>query len=135
MTKQCIGCMEHKQDDEFYPSRNSEDGLNRYCKQCCKVNRSLESVRKRDKSSKISYRQCHRAKQLGTECDTAITLAGVFKADRGICGICGLWVQPRHSSMDHIHPLAKGGTHTWHNIQLTHLKCNLKKSSKYPYSM
>jgi 5-methylcytosine-specific restriction endonuclease McrA len=128
--KKCVLCMMHKKNEEFYKAKGSEDGLNRYCKQCCKVNRSLESVRKRDKRSKMSYRQRHRAGVLGVECDTSITLAGVFRAGFGHCGICKKWVQPRHASMDHVHPLSKGGTHTWDNIQLTHLVCNLRKGDR-----
>ncbi len=128
--KRCVGCMNIKPADAFYDSKSSADGKNRYCIQCCKVNRSLESVRKRDKSSKMSFRQRHRAQNLGVVCDNTITLAGVFKRDRGICQVCKMWVQPRRASMDHTFPLSKGGTHTWDNIQLTHLICNLRKGAK-----
>ncbi len=128
--KRCVGCMNFKEPEEFYASRGSEDGLNRYCKQCCKVNRSLENVRKRDKSSKISFRQRHRAKLLGVECDDTITLAKVFKMAGGTCAICEGWVQPRKASIDHTYPLGKGGTHTWDNVQLVHLICNLRKGDR-----
>ncbi len=128
--KQCVLCMMHKKNGEFYVAKGSEDGLNRYCKSCCKVNRSLEGVRKRDKHSKISYRQRHRAGVLGVECDNSITLVGVYKQAFGICGICNTWVQPRHASIDHKHPFSKGGTHVWSNVQLTHLICNLRKGDR-----
>ena len=131
--KKCIMCMMHKRNGEFYVSRNTDDGLNRYCKQCCKVNRSLEGVRKRDRSSKISYRQRHRAGVIGCECDNSITLVAVYRVSFGTCCICKSWVQPRHASMDHIHPLSKGGTHTWGNVQLVHLRCNLQKGAKLNY--
>ncbi len=131
--KQCVKCMMHKPNGDFYPDRKSEDGLNRYCKGCCKVNRALEGVRKRDRSSKMSYRQRHRAGVLGVECDDTINLVGVYKAAFGLCCICKVWVQPRHASMDHIHPLSKGGTHTWDNVQLVHLRCNLRKGAKLDY--
>ncbi len=128
--KRCVGCMSFKEYMEFYGSTTADDGYNRYCKQCCKVNRSLESVRKRDKSSKISFRQRHRAKQLGVVCDDTITLAKVFKLARGVCALCGKWVQPRKASIDHAYPLSKGGTHTWGNVQLVHLICNLRKGDR-----
>lgn len=131
--KQCVLCKMHKPLKEFYQAKGSEDGYNRYCKQCCKVNRSLEGVRKRDKSSKISYRQRHRAKQLGVKCNNSITLVGTYKLAFGVCCLCGEWVQPRHASMDHVHPLSLGGTHTWDNIQLVHLVCNLRKGAKTDY--
>jgi len=128
--KRCVGCKNVKSHSEFYASTRCEDGLNRYCVQCCKVNRSLEGVRKRDKTSKISFRQRHRAKLLGVECDDTITLALVFKERLGVCALCGEWVQPRYASIDHTHPLSLGGTHTWSNVQLTHLKCNLRKGAR-----
>ena len=128
--KCCVGCMMHKKYEEFYVDRKSEDGYNRYCKRCCKVNRSLEGVRKREKRSKISTRQIHRARNLGVECDATIKLVGVYKAAFGMCALCHTWVMPKHASIDHKYPLSKGGTHTWPNIQLTHLICNLRKGAK-----
>jgi len=37
------------------------------------------------------------------------------------------WPNPLSPSLDHIVPLSQGGTHTYNNIQLAHLKCNLSK--------
>lgn len=128
--KRCVGCKSVMAYGEFYVSTQTEDGRNRYCKQCCKVNRSLEAVRKRDKKSKISFRQRHRAGILGVECDTTITLVEVFRQSRGMCNLCGRWVPPGKASIDHTHPLSKGGTHTWGNVQLVHLVCNLRKGDR-----
>lgn len=58
------------------------------------------------------------------------------------CGICGAevdkglaWPHPDSPSVDHIIPLAKGGsamdTSTW---QLAHLKCNRAKSDRLDYT-
>ena len=127
--KQCIGCKEYKDEGDYYTANTTEDGLNKYCKNCCKVNRALENVRKRDRSSKISFRQRHRAGVLGIECDHTITLAKLFRRDRGTCQICQEWVKPRHASIDHIQPVSKGGHHLWSNVQLVHLVCNLRKGA------
>ena len=129
----CIGCSRYKFRSDFYDSSaaNAKDGRNPYCTHCCKVNRSLEGVRKRDKRSKMSVRQQQRAKNLGIARDHSLTLAKVFKRYHGWCGICNEWVQPKHASMDHIKPLSKGGTHTFCNVQLSHLKCNLRKGAMY----
>jgi 5-methylcytosine-specific restriction endonuclease McrA len=32
--------------------------------------------------------------------------------------------------LDHIVPLAKGGTHTWNNVQCTCRRCNAGKAAK-----
>ncbi len=129
--KKCVGCGNTKlKVEEFYEDRKSKDGFNRYCKHCCKVNRAMEGIRKRDKKSKISFRQRHRAKTLGVECDDSITLVGLFRQAHGMCALCKTWVPPRKASIDHRYPLSKGGTHTWDNVQLTHLICNLKKGNR-----
>lgn len=128
--KVCVGCTRNLPYGDFYCVASSEDGRHRYCKQCCKVNRSLESVRKRDKKSKISFRQLYRAKKADVQFDESVKLVEVFRQYRGICAICRKWVQPRYASMDHIVPIIRGGTHTYDNLQLTHLRCNLRKGDR-----
>ena len=128
--KRCVGCGNYLPTHMYYASTQNEDGLNRYCKQCCKVNRALEAVRKRDKKSKIGVRQKQRAMELGVDIEDGITLVTAFKTSRGICGICGVWVKPKHASMDHTVPLSRGGHHIHANIQIVHLECNLRKGNK-----
>ena len=68
-----------------------------------------------------------------------ISLEKLMQRDEGICKICGRQVDTEdyyytdegyfiagenYPSIDHIIPLAKGGTHTWNNIQLAHRHCN-----------
>jgi 5-methylcytosine-specific restriction endonuclease McrA len=52
----------------------------------------------------------------------------VFERDRGICGICGLPVDPANWHLDHIEPLALGGPHSYSNVRVTHPKCNMARS-------
>lgn len=54
-----------------------------------------------------------------------------------VCGICdatidpGLaWPDPWSQSLDHIIPVARGGGHIIENLQLAHLRCNIRKSSR-----
>ena len=58
----------------------------------------------------------------------------VFEADGWLCQLCGefvdrghQWPHPLSPSLDHIIPLARGGTHTLDNVQCSHLRCNLAK--------
>lgn len=55
----------------------------------------------------------------------------LIELQRGKCPACG---KPLHGSyhIDHIVPLAKGGTNTDDNVQLLHPRCNMKKSAKDP---
>lgn len=55
----------------------------------------------------------------------------------GRCGICELpinlsltYPHPMSRSVDHIIPLAIGGTHTQDNLQFAHLRCNVAKGAR-----
>lgn len=64
--------------------------------------------------------------------------------DNGVCWLCGKtcdWSNyeivdgtfiagNQYPSIDHVIPLAKGGTHTWDNVKLAHRICNSIKSDK-----
>ena len=75
-----------------------------------------------------------------SEIDKSITIAKLLERDRGICQICGLPVDDKdikngharslYPTLDHIIPLSKGGTHTWENVQLAHMKCNAGKCDR-----
>lgn len=55
----------------------------------------------------------------------------LFKLQRGKCACCGLPLGSDYH-LDHIMPLALGGSNTDDNIQLLRAKCNLRKSAKHP---
>lgn len=55
----------------------------------------------------------------------------------GYCGICGTrmdralaWPHPRSPSLDHIIPLAMGGSHSQENLRWTCLVCNCRKGAR-----
>lgn len=55
----------------------------------------------------------------------------------GVCPLCELPMSleptapdPMTRSLDHIIPLARGGTHEQSNLQWTHLRCNLRKGTR-----
>ena len=55
----------------------------------------------------------------------------LFQLQKGKCACCK---KPLGSNyhMDHIMPLALGGTNTNDNIQLLRARCNLQKQAKHP---
>ena len=66
----------------------------------------------------------------------AIQPLAVFARDRWTCKLCSQpidqWRQrpdPMAGTVDHILPLARGGTHTWGNVQSAHLGCNSRKGA------
>lgn len=61
----------------------------------------------------------------------------ILDRDRWICGICGKKIKrqlkhpsPLSASIDHIIPLARGGSHIPDNLQASHLRCNITKRTK-----
>lgn len=66
-----------------------------------------------------------------------ITIAELYERCGGICRLCTepvdrsiRWPDPLSASIDHIVPVSRGGTHEWFNVQLTHLRCNMRKGAK-----
>lgn len=78
---------------------------------------------------------------MAREHNSDISLEKLYKRDHGVCYLCGEqcdWndgedrdgvfvAGPRYPSIDHIIPVAKGGTHTWNNIKLSCRECNWLK--------
>lgn len=76
--------------------------------------------------------------------DKGITLDALYARDHGICYLCGgtcdysdmsindgvFIAGDNYPSIDHVQPLAKGGTHTWDNVKLAHRICNSIKSDR-----
>lgn len=80
----------------------------------------------------------HRAKRFGSAYDPTISLKKLVDRDGLKCAICGgmcdwndhSWSEysgPTYPSIDHIIPMAKGGPHTWDNVQVAHIICNSYK--------
>lgn len=95
----------------------------------------------RNKGHKTS-RYIERAKLHGCEWESGVTLSKLLKRDGLRCALCGELCDPNdtswgngsgplYPSMDHKIPLAKGGTHTWDNVQVAHLICNSFKNIKF----
>jgi hypothetical protein len=60
----------------------------------------------------------------------------VFERDRWRCQLCGKPVKrtatvpdPKAPTLDHVVPLAVGGSHTYANVQCAHFLCNSLKSA------
>lgn len=59
------------------------------------------------------------------------TVARIKGLQRSKCAMCGSCIKGGYH-VDHIFPLAKGGKHEPHNIQLLCPTCNVRKSAKHP---
>ena len=81
-----------------------------------------------------------RCRRYGVYFDASVKHEAVLERDHYRCQICGVKCNPNdkewgHSgatypTVDHIIPLAKGGTHTWNNVQCACGRCNSRKQDK-----
>lgn len=98
------------------------------------------------KANKTSSCVGHRLRKYGSgdKPRDSIKLDDVIERDHGICYICGCettkedhyysrgWFTcgSRYPTIDHVVPLAHGGTHTWDNVRLACRQCNsIKRDS------
>ena len=102
---------------------------------CSKICQKKYNHKKRPDWNKGHRR---RARHYGCEYDPSVTLPKLIKRDGLRCAICGgicdpkdhTWSRyfgPKSPTIDHIIPLAKGGGHTWDNVQVAHAICNSTK--------
>lgn len=59
-----------------------------------------------------------------------IDRASVIERDNGRCHLCGAFPSPSDLTLDHIVPLAKGGSHTYENLAVACLSCNCAKGAR-----
>lgn len=90
-----------------------------------------ENPRVRDPAKESQYRHARRARLAGARVER-VDVAVVFERDEGVCGICGDPVDPASWHLDHIVPLARGGEHSYANVQVAHPVCNLRKGARPP---
>lgn len=108
------------------------------CSDACRKERSNRRRRQSHSDwSKKNNRE--RIMRMNGEYDNDITLKSLSNRYDGTCAICGEPVDwndfhkndngvfiagDLYPSIDHIHPISRGGTHTWANVQLAHRICN-----------
>lgn len=54
----------------------------------------------------------------------------IFDIYNGTCYLCGIDLDPNDWHLDHIHPISKGGKHSYHNVAPSCGPCNLAKWAK-----
>lgn len=84
----------------------------------------------RYKEIRLRHRHKRRARLKNVEFDGTISLKVLYIRDDGVCQICDQACSREDASIDHIVPIARGGAHTWDNVQLAHLLCNIRKGTK-----
>lgn len=110
-------------------------------KPCQLVNRQRsnyceEHRETRRRESRRKWRKRRKAIERGAVAE-AVVPNEIFERDDWTCWICGNRCDiskqcPSHQAptLDHVIPLAKGGSHTKSNLRCAHFICNVKKSDK-----
>jgi len=88
---------------------------------------------RRDMEKHREYERKRRARLLDAYV-AAVVSDEIVKRDCGRCGICGKPVMG-DLEIDHIIPLAAGGTHEPENVQVAHRTCNRRKWAKAGFSL
>lgn len=124
-TRQCEHCL---------ASFTSDNRAAKFCSHDCYVNSWRLSDTERKARRRASRAQRKAIERTGLEHGEPIDPQDIYQRDGWRCGICQQPVgrsyrypHPRSASLDHIIPLADGGTHTRENVQCSHLRCNLSK--------
>jgi len=110
-----------------------------YCSAECRHKANSRNVHKSRKRRHVPENHRQRARVNGCAYDASVTLPKLIKRNGLRCAICGemcnlndhTWNQymgPMSPTIDHIIPMAKGGGHTWDNVQIAHAICNSYKS-------
>jgi 5-methylcytosine-specific restriction endonuclease McrA len=59
-----------------------------------------------------------------------VSRAAIIERDGSMCHICGKKCEASEIHLDHVVPLAKGGTHDAENLRVACAKCNLEKGAR-----
>lgn len=109
--------------EEFYSVYPTTVYCSEQCRKRAKLNRTGNTK---------NYR--HRARKYGCSYESGITRIAVVRRDKNTCQICGKICNPNdkrwgtfgpdYPTLDHKIPLAKGGPHSWSNVQCACGECN-----------
>lgn len=112
-----------------------------YCSSECRTNACKKALRELSKEHRHERDHKKRAIKYGCDYEKGITLKSLIKRDGLRCAICGGMCDlkdrsygngngPLYPSIDHIKPMSKQGGHTWDNVQIAHIICNIRKNAK-----
>lgn len=106
-------------------SETAKQGVRIYCRQCSEVRRKESDRAQKD-------RRRARKRRLTVE---TVYRKRVFERDGWLCQLCRRPLRrdvavphPLAPTLDHIIPLARGGEHSYRNVQAAHFICNSRKS-------
>lgn len=116
-------------------------GTKNYSRTCDDCKRQARREWSRSSPSRRRHKRIYRAKRRAIERGAKahrIDPIRVFERDKWRCHLCGCRTpkrlrgsyEPNAPELDHIIPLAAGGSHTWGNVACSCRQCNIAKSDQ-----
>ena len=103
-----------------------------YIRRKAKELASSKAWKARNKEKVRAYYRSYKARECNAAGDhTAAEILDIYRLQRGRCAYCRTALKEKYH-VDHILPLARGGTNDRSNLQLTCVDCNLRKSDIDP---
>lgn len=125
---------------EWSRSKSSRDGKAAVCKECRKPYVIQYGLKLRDYCShQCQTTRLHRinralskAIRRGCTATERVDPRDVFERDAYCCWICGGETSGRvpdanAPTLDHVHPISEGGSHTMNNLRCAHFRCNWER--------
>jgi hypothetical protein len=129
-TKVCGACSTRKPTADFYKiSKPGKDPYAGYCRDCNRL-KYKQWVADNSERSRVRHHTRRARKREAEGKYTAENIARIKKEQRGRCAVCRKRL--KQFQIDHIIPLAKGGTNFSNNIQLLCPGCNRTKRDTDP---
>ncbi|HEX8772601.1 MAG TPA: HNH endonuclease [Pyrinomonadaceae bacterium] len=127
LTKLCSKCGEVKPLDEF-PKLSIKRGYHTACAVC--MRRAHKEWLKKNPDKYIANRIKRIQRLLSAPLTEEINRDEIIERDARTCYLCGRKLEDEVITLDHVIPLARGGSHTASNLRVACLKCNSRKGAK-----
>ena len=140
--KQCGECKDIIELENFSNSIRGRKGKSSYCKPCSskkqlkrktKEERRVQIQKYRD-NNRLWWRSLHRINQFNRRNKIKLVSDGTVTSEfvvevysQNICYYCKEAIPVKFRTLEHKHPLNKGGSHSSNNITMACLSCNCSK--------
>lgn len=148
-TKKCTKCKETKTSDNFNRCNLYGSGLQEKCRSCDNKwvsewdKANAEAVKKKqadwykNNPDKVHAKRTKRRLLKSEAYVEHVEISVLRERDGDNCIVCKEPIDfslsnrdPMMVSLEHVVPLSKGGTHSYDNTALSHLRCNMSKGVK-----